>query len=162
MFKERKVKKEYLAIVEGVAGGVGESRTLHNYYAKDEKARKAIVREKQDLSTVFECKAESPAPTKPIWEIITKYTVLATNNTHSYLRVEPITGRFHQIRAHLAFVGHPLAGDKKYGGKPTKHARNQLLHCHRLCVDYNMGMSFEAPMPENFARCTKEWFTGVT
>ena len=148
MFKERKIKKEYLAVVEGIAGRLGESRVLADFYVKDEKTRKTIIVAKQDFN-------------KPILdnrEIITKFTVLETNYTHSYLQVEPITGRFHQVRAHLAFIGHPLAGDKKYGGKPIKYARNQLLHCHRLCANYMEGEAWEAPLPENFASCVQDWF----
>ena len=152
MFKEQKIKKEYLTVVEGVAGQINESKILKDFYIKDKKARMAKV------IPTSEIKFHIGARHNDSQEITTKFTVLATNGTHSYLRVEPITGRFHQIRAHLAFIGHPLAGDKKYGGKPIKYARNQLLHCHRLCANYSGGIIWDAALPENFARCIQDWF----
>ena len=174
MFKERRIKKEYLTVVEGLAGRVGESKVLRGFYVKDKKTRMAkilpssevICHSKTRFVSLEEHKGNvigrvSPAPAESVYkkqEIITKYTVLATNSSHSYLLAEPITGRFHQIRAHLAFIGHPMAGDKKYGGKPTKYARNQLLHCHRLITDYKGGMVWEAILPEYFTDCIQSWF----
>ena len=146
LFKERKIKKEYLTVVEGFAGYINENKKFSAFFQKDGHARIAKI---------------AKVPTFGSTEIVTEYSVIATTNTHSYLSVRPITGRFHQIRAHLAFIGHPLAGDKKYGGKPTKYARNQLLHCHRLSADYKGGLVWEAPLPENFVMCIEDWFTGV-
>ena len=143
MFKERKITKEYLTVVEGFAGFVNENKMIFAFIQKDSHARTAKITNKPASDSV---------------EIITEYTVIATNSTHSYLSVRPITGRFHQIRAHLAFIGHPLAGDMKYGGKPTKYARNQQLHCHRLSVECKGGLVWEAPLPKNFADCVKDWF----
>ena len=168
LFREQKVKKEYLAVVEGVAGRVGESKILHDSCIKDEKARMAIVigaalinPQHSNMENDPQNEKNSHANTNDKPEIITKFTVLATNKIYSYLLVEPITGRFHQIRAHLAFIGHPLAGDLKYGGKSTRYARNQLLHCHRLYADYKMCIVWEAPLPMNFVNCIQDWFTEV-
>ena len=143
MFRERKIKKEYLAVVEGIPGHVNENKMISAFFQKEFHARTAKITKEPSCGTA---------------EIITYYTVIATNSTHSLLLVEPLTGRFHQIRAHLAFIGHPLAGDNKYGGKPIKYARNQLLHCLRISTDYMTDMSFEAPLPDNFNRCLKDWF----
>ena len=139
MFKNRAINKEYLAIVEGIAGNAGETKTLENYHEKDGKTRIAKIMEPKTATST---------------QIITKYTVTASNKTHSLLRVEPITGRFHQIRAHLSFAGFPLAGDIKYGGKPidAKYGKNLLLHCHRLSAAYKGGMAWTAPVPENFIK----------
>jgi len=69
-------------------------------------------------------------------DIITEYEVIAEFDSHSLLRVTLHTGRTHQIRAHLAYYGHPLAGDKKYGAQiPTKF-RYQALYCTELHFNF--------------------------
>lgn len=95
---------------------------------------------------------------RPGWkEIITKYRVLDERNGLSLLEVELVTGRTHQIRAHLAHIGHPLLGDGKYGVNRADRERGykyQALYAHRLVfrpcgrgglLDYLDGKSFELP-----------------
>ena len=82
---------------------------------------------------------------------------------YSLIEADLITGRSHQIRAHLSSIGHPLAGDVKYGGRPV-HAQGsefalgrttQALHAYRVhftgaqgCLEYLNGQSFTAGLPE--------------
>jgi 23S rRNA pseudouridine955/2504/2580 synthase len=68
-------------------------------------------------------------------EIITKYRVLKEKHGNALLEVELVTGRTHQIRAHLSHIGHPLLGDGKYGVNRQEKARGykfQALYAYRL------------------------------
>ena len=90
--------------------------------------------------------------------IRTRYRVIgARGNGLTEVALEPVTGRTHQLRAHMADIGHPLLGDDRYGDR----AANRRYQCARLCLwherltvsddsplaDYR-GMTFEAPAPE--------------
>jgi len=87
----------------------------------------------------------------------TSYRRLAVASGHSVLRVIPEQGRTHQIRRHLAAIGHPILGDDRYGHAPTNRffeEKNALdrtfLHCVRLEFDHptkNQRLIIEAPLP---------------
>ena len=130
------IDKEYLAVVEGELLG---SKTLEGYYKKDTTANIAHIAQNGEGLPV-----------------ITKYKSLAAAKDYTLVSINPITGRSHQIRAHMAAIGHPLAGDKKYGGKPVKYLTSQLLHCRRLTIaapsalPYPIGTTWEAAPPEKF------------
>ncbi|MCL2216132.1 MAG: RluA family pseudouridine synthase [Defluviitaleaceae bacterium] len=149
-FANREVDKEYTAIVHGVMGSPGDSKTLEGFYHKDPHS---------NIATIFDEIACVPKGGATGTLAITSYTVLATAKDYTLLSVKPITGRSHQIRAHLASIGHPLAGDKKYGGKPTPYAPAQLLHCRRMeAADLPYAASWEAPLPQGLQKCLREWF----
>lgn len=81
----------------------------------------------------------------------TEYTVLARGGGHTLLRAVPITGRTHQIRVHLASVGHPLAGDDLYGGR-TDQITRPALHCGTLSfvpLGEDAPRVFRAPFPQD-------------
>jgi 23S rRNA pseudouridine1911/1915/1917 synthase len=92
-------------------------------------------------------------------EAVTHYEVLARYGAISYLKVQLETGRTHQIRVHMASVGHPLLGDAVYGGANTrfeaKHRASivgQCLHAGELRLTHprtGKEMQFTAPMPAN-------------
>ena len=83
----------------------------------------------------------------------TRYAVLARARAYTLLRCDLDTGRTHQIRVHLAALGHPVAGDVEYGGGEPGLAR-PMLHAWRLRLRHprtGEELSFEAPPPTDFA-----------
>ena len=72
--------------------------------------------------------------------IITKYKVVSEKNGMSLLEIELVTGRTHQIRAHMSYIGHPLLGDGKYGINKDDRAKGykyQALYAYRLRFDFD-------------------------
>lgn len=83
-------------------------------------------------------------------EARTHFTVLELLASDSYLEARLETGRTHQIRAHFAAIGHPLAGDTTYGGKGAYRLERQFLHAHRLSFVHPTGgeeMTFSSELP---------------
>lgn len=111
--KSREIEKYYLAVVHGKMPE--KSETLTAYLTKDEKSNKVSVTDHEVLNAK---------------EIITQYAVLDYYDGASLLEVKLLTGRTHQIRAHLAHVGHPLFGDGKYGAEKGRY--RQALYSYKL------------------------------
>ncbi|MEE1314300.1 MAG: RluA family pseudouridine synthase [Faecalimonas sp.] len=148
LFKNRSMKKFYRCLV---VGKVAERQEIQGFLTKDEKGNKVqITKEEQKGSQPIE----------------TAYTPLWTNGSCTLLEVHLITGRTHQIRAHLASIGHPILGDYKYGRrvenalfKKKYGLESQLLHAYRLEMPKLSGAlvnlserQFVAPLPTLFER----------
>ena len=144
MFKSRNLHKYYLCLVEGV---LEQEKYIKGYLSKDKKNNKV---------TIYKQEKENTLPVE------TRYFPLGNNGKRTLLKVELITGRAHQIRAHLASEGHSIVGDPKYG-KNESNLKGQLLHsfCMEFPVltgtlSYLSGKTFTAPIPEIFLRTLKE------
>ena len=120
----RELDKRYLALVHGVPRE--KSATLRAYLLKD-----------GDTNTV---KVFDKNPPREAKNIITKYSVLLSKDNRSLIEVELLTGRTHQIRAHMAHVGHPLVGDGKYG---VNKADRELGFRHQALYSYKLKFSFK-------------------
>ena len=122
--KNREIDKFYLAAIHGIPNK--SSDTLTGYLLNDEKT-----------NTV---KVFSKNPPKNAKSIITKYKVIAKREDSCLVEVELLTGRTHQIRAHFAYIGHPLIGDGKYG--INKSDREKGYKYQALC-SYKLRFSFK-------------------
>ena len=90
-------------------------------------------------------------------EAITRYRLLQTNNRYSLVELDLETGRKNQIRAQMQSIGHPIAGDSKYGAE-TNPAGRLMLHARRLCFIHPVTgeeMRFETRIPEKFTSTAK-------
>lgn len=90
-------------------------------------------------------------------EAITHYRLLQTNNRYSLLELDLETGRKNQIRAQMQSIGHPVAGDSKYGAE-TNPAGRLMLHARKLCFIHpttGEEMRFETRIPDAFTSTTK-------
>ena len=88
----------------------------------------------------------------------TRYRVLdRAGNRAAWVELHPLTGRTHQLRVHMAAIGHPIVGDGKYGGQDAflsgTISRKMHLHARRLIIDHPDGAPLDvtAPLPEHFA-----------
>ena len=91
-------------------------------------------------------------------EAVTHYSVIKNYAGYTHLGIALETGRTHQIRVHLSYIGHPVAGDEVYGNGKPKSLRGQCLHAKKLgFVHPRTGeyMEFESPLPDYFTEFLK-------
>ena len=150
VFKDRSIHKYYQCVVKG---NLTEKKIITGFLSKNEKTNQVTIskEERKDSSA-----------------IMTEYEPLAhtrkDGQEYTLLKVTLITGRTHQIRAHLASIGHPIVGDYKYGdAKVNETARkqygihSQMLHSFQILfpelpepLNYLSGRTFFAPLPAEF------------
>jgi 23S rRNA pseudouridine1911/1915/1917 synthase len=150
MLREHAIHREYLALVVGRVTGGGT-------------VDQPIGRHRTDRVKMT-VRADGR-------EAVTHYRIAERFRNHTLLRIQLETGRTHQIRVHMAHIGHPLVGDPTYGGRrqltagedPTARTalqafKRQALHATRLQFDHPVTgkpVEVEAPPPADFARLLK-------
>ena len=153
--KERTLHKYYLCIVRGIMKQPAE---IQGWLIKDENNNKVNIYPKEQNNSSYIC---------------TEYLPIAWNSRHTLLEVRLVTGKPHQIRAHLSSIGHPIAGDRKYGNEQFNqqmfqnyYLKFQLLHSYKLDfrdytakqpeLKYLEGKVFYAPPGAMFRKILKE------
>ncbi|MEK7665213.1 MAG: RluA family pseudouridine synthase [Patescibacteria group bacterium] len=142
-FINRRVEKKYIALICGnIKNDFGEIKTLISRAPGDKRKQKSYL------------PADAP---KSAREAITEYKVVERYKDYSLLEVKIKTGRKHQIRCHLSYIHHPIAGDKIYGFKdsPTpKGLTRQFLHAVYLKIQLPGGeiKEFKSELPEGLEK----------
>ncbi len=154
IFRDRTIQKYYLCIVKGK---LSESRAISGYLLKNEKTNQVII---------SKTRMEGSDPIK------TEYQPIQYSEEFTLLRVKLITGKTHQIRAHLCSIGYPIIGDGKYGVKSVNkqfrskyRLEHQLLHSYEIIFPnmegefkYLSGKTLKAELPEYFKQIRKDLF----
>ena len=131
LFKERKIEKYYFALVHGIL----KEDSAKIFYPLKKDSRTGLIKVNQNGRFAS-----------------TEFNVLERFEKYTLLDVRIHTGRTHQIRVHLSYIGHPIAGDKIYGIKEETDVLN-LLHSYKLkftLPEESEPRTFEIPLPEDF------------
>lgn len=140
LFAERKVKKEYVAITLGNP----RERNITTFIGRNPERRQEMK--------VLEEKGK---------EAVTDVKTVGFDGKLAIVQLFPITGRTHQLRLHMKYVGTPIVGDPIYGNLPMNkklQAPRLLLHAHKLAFVHPMTgqkMVIEAPLPEDLKKFIK-------
>jgi len=154
VIKKGYVKKYYKCIVKG---RINSNKELKGYLVKDEEKNRVQI---------------SSREVEGGKDIRTKINTLKASSEYTLLEIDLITGRTHQIRAHLSSTGHPVIGDLKYGDSKTNRyfkdnygLSNQFLHAYKVIfnglsepLDYLNGKAFVANMDKEFDNIIRDLF----
>lgn len=154
IIKERTLHKFYYTIVSGDMGRTIDSSA---YITKDRKNNKAVVSRDKTPGSEY---------------IHSIFTPVACNGSYTLVKVELVTGKSHQIRAQLKYLGYPLIGDRKYGDSRVNRyfadsygLKNQLLICGEYVfgdikneLSYMSGKTIKGEFPEHYNRICKDLF----
>ena len=126
LFRLRKIHKTYLAICHGIFKN--KKGEIRGNLIKYEREKKII-----ELA-------------------ITNYNVISSNNLFSFVELKPITGRKHQLRKQLSFMGNPIVGDSKYNNIKNKNEKKLMLHAYKIkFMINNEKFNFKAELPVYFS-----------
>jgi len=127
LFRLRKIHKTYLAICHGIFNNKrGEIRGNLIKYEREKKITELAI---------------------------TNYNVINSNNFFSFVELKPITGRKHQLRKQLSFIGNPIVGDSKYNIIKNKNKNEKKLMLHAYSIKFminNKKFNFKAELPDYF------------
>lgn len=142
--KDRELHKFYLCLL--INKPKKDNAILSDYLIKNEKTNKVTVlrNEKQGAK-----------------KILTKYSVLETNNNLTLCEVELLTGRTHQIRAHMSSIGCPILGDNKYGNKKLNQKYSlskQCLYSYKLTFDFTTDSGILSYLDKKDFSTNDIWF----
>lgn len=142
--KDRELHKFYLCLL--INKPKKDNAILSDYLIKNEKTNKVTVlrNEKQGAK-----------------KILTKYSVLETNNNLTLCEVELLTGRTHQIRAHMSSIGCPILGDNKYGNKKINQKYSlskQCLYSYKLAFDFTTDSGILSYLDKKNFSTNDIWF----
>jgi 23S rRNA pseudouridine1911/1915/1917 synthase len=140
-FKQRKTKKTYAAIIKGKLKS--EKGKIETYITRDPRDRKKFI--------AHESKGKYA---------LTFYKVVKEWKGYSFVLLRPKTGRTHQLRVHLKYLGHPILGDPLYGGSdPAFSNVTLMLHAKRLSINIlpdGKWATFRSPLPLRFRKLMKK------
>ncbi len=140
LLRERRIEKYYLAVVQG---DMQKKGIWQAWLKKDKKTNKVEILGQDTPGASY---------------IKTGYEPLASDGINTLVRIRLYTGKTHQIRSHIANLGHPILGDQKYGGRIAgSHIKRQLLHAYELKFPLLKGdfadlseKVFRAELPKDF------------
>lgn len=142
MFAVKDVRREYIALAQGAwpQSYLNQAREIDAPIGRDPKSRikMAVIDGGKTAKTTV--------------------TLCSGNSAYSLVRCQLHTGRTHQIRVHMAYIGHPLVGDILYGGKVLYGMQRQALHAFKLSFKHPISgqiMVFEQPCPADFVQTVK-------
>ncbi|MCP3965699.1 MAG: RluA family pseudouridine synthase [Lentisphaerae bacterium] len=137
-FADRRVSKTYMALVLGVPKEEsGKIITLIGRHQVNRKKMAVVTRNGKEAITLYDVVKSGTIECIPA----------------SMLCINILTGRTHQIRVHLSSIGHPVVGDKVYGGNRLIFAPRQMLHAWKLKIPHPVTgelVEFTAPLPDDF------------
>lgn len=142
--KDRELHKYYLCVCIGIFDK--KEYTLKNYLFKDEKSKTVHIENKKKSNNK---------------QILTKYKVVKEKNNLSLVEIDLLTGRTHQIRAHLSYIGHPILGDGKYGINHINKkygVKTQALCSNRLVFDFKTDAGILTYLNKKSFETKSPWF----
>ena len=142
--KDRELNKHYLCVCIGTLDK--KEDTLKNYLFKDEKSKTVSIENTKKPNNK---------------QILTKYKVLKEKNNLSLVEIDLLTGRTHQIRAHMAYICHPLLGDGKYGINQINKkygVKTQALCSYRLTFNFKTDSGILEYLNKKSFTAKAPWF----